>query len=163
MQSGWRVVTSKTPFVRVPVLSKTTVSALARESINEEPLTSTPFLEAAPIPPKKARGTETTSAHGHDTIRKVRALNSQVAKFATKPVPVTAPIIAGGSRARITAAATTIGVYIFANFVMNFSLFDFAPLAFFTRSRIFAAVDSPNAFSTLARTTPDWLTHPERI
>ena len=46
---------------------------------------------------------------------------------------------------------------------MNFSLFDLAPLACFTRSRIFAAVDSPKAFSTFALTTPDWFTHPERI
>lgn len=31
-------------------------------------------MDEAPIPPKKPSGTEITSAHGHETIRKIHAL-----------------------------------------------------------------------------------------
>ena len=61
------------------------------------------------------------------------------------------------------AAATTIGVYTLANLVIKFSLVDLLEEAFSTRSRIFDAVDSPNSFVTLARTTPERLTQPERM
>ena len=38
------------------------------------PLTNTPILEAPPIPPKKPKGIDITSAHGHDTTKNVNAL-----------------------------------------------------------------------------------------
>ena len=67
----------KTPSVSVPVLSKATVSRVESISMYAEPLIRMPSFEAAPIPPKKASGTETTSAHGQDAIRKVSALTIQ--------------------------------------------------------------------------------------
>ena len=38
------------------------------------PFTSTPFLDAAPIPEKKLIGTEITRAQGQEITRKVQAL-----------------------------------------------------------------------------------------
>ena len=46
---------------------------------------------------------------------------------------------------------------------MKLSLFDLFSEAFSTRSRIFEAVDSPNALVTLARMTPERFTQPEII
>jgi len=48
-------------------------AAVAAWSVRREPVAGTPEEEAAPIPPKKARGTEITSAQGQDTTRKVQA------------------------------------------------------------------------------------------
>jgi len=39
-----------------------------------------PLRDAAPIPAKNVKGTEITSAQGHDTIRNVRALYSHFVK-----------------------------------------------------------------------------------
>ena len=60
----------------------------------------------------------------------------------------------GGIIANTTAQVTTIGVYTFANLVINLSVFAFLLLAFSTNSRIFETVDSPNAFVTLIVRTP---------
>ena len=66
------------------------------------PFISIPFLDAAPIPPKKLKGTDITSAHGHDITRNIHALFIHEAQFP--------PTIIGGRIARMTAAITTIGV-----------------------------------------------------
>ena len=57
----------------MPVLSKTTFSALAMFSIAKLPLINTPNLLALPIPAKKANGTEITSEHGHEIISMFKA------------------------------------------------------------------------------------------
>ena len=66
--------TEKVPFVSVPVLSKTTFSALESISRYVPPFISIPFFDAPPIPPKNASGTEITSAQGQDTTRNDNAL-----------------------------------------------------------------------------------------
>ena len=66
--------TLNSPLVMVPVLSNTTVSIRAAASRKLLPLTRTPLFDAEPIPPKNPKGTEITSAHGQDTIRKMQAL-----------------------------------------------------------------------------------------
>ena len=53
--------------------------------------------------------------------------------------------IKGGSTATASAAKQTAGVYTRANFDMKFSDFDFRDDACSSKSRIFDAVDSPNA------------------
>ena len=60
-----------------------------------------PYLDAAPIPAKKERGTEMTSAQGHDTTRKFSARYTH-----SDQSDVTAP----GMTASKTAVTTTIGV-----------------------------------------------------
>ena len=62
-----------------------------------------PFLDAPPIPPKKARGIEITRAQGQEMIRKVRALYIHTFQ-APRP-------ISGGTIAQIKASPHTIGVY----------------------------------------------------
>ena len=60
-----------------------------------------PYLDAAPMPAKKERGMEMTSAHGQDTTRKERARYSQVDQ---------SDVTRLGMTARRTATATTAGV-----------------------------------------------------
>ena len=60
-----------------------------------------PLLDAPPIPPKKLSGTETTNAHGHETIKKFNAL---IHHFNQSPVKIE------GKMAIPTAKNTTIGV-----------------------------------------------------
>ena len=103
---GWMSSTANTPFVSVPVLSKTTVSILDKTSIYPAPFMRIPSLDAPPIPPKKDRGTDTTSAQGHDTTRNTQALVSQIFQTSQSPIPMNN----GGTTARITAAITTAGV-----------------------------------------------------
>ncbi len=105
-----------------------------------------PLRDAPPMPPKKLRGTDITSAHGQETTRKARALYTQSAK--------PPPFIIGGITASKAAIITTVGVYIRENFVINLSDFDFLPLAFSTSSRILLTVDSPNSLVTWAVITP---------
>ena len=78
----WIPATSKTPWVRVPVLSKTTYRVLERVSRKLEPLTSTPSFEAPPMPAKKDSGIEITSAQGQLMTRKVSARYTQVPQSA---------------------------------------------------------------------------------
>ena len=65
--------TSKTPWVRVPVLSKTTQSVLERASRKLEPFTNMPARLAPPMPAKKLRGMLITRAQGQLITRKVKA------------------------------------------------------------------------------------------
>ena len=58
----------------VPVLSKTTVSTLAKVSIKLLPLIRIPSFAAPPIPPKNPRGTDITRAQGQEITKKVHAL-----------------------------------------------------------------------------------------
>ena len=66
----------------------------------------------------------------------------------------------GGTTASNTAPITTQGVYQRANFVIKFSAWAFLLLAFSTRSKIFATVDSPNTLVTRTRSRPLRFTHP---
>ena len=70
---SWMVLTSKTPSVRVPVLSNTTCFTLARVSTMLAPLMRMPLRLAPPIPAKKLRGILITRAQGQLMTRKVRA------------------------------------------------------------------------------------------
>ena len=63
-----------------------------------DPLIRIPSFEAAPMPPKKVSGTETTSAQGHDAIRKVSALTTQIDALPTK-----SPENSGGKNASAIA------------------------------------------------------------
>ena len=105
--------TAKLPWVRVPVLSKTTVSTLARSSKWLPPFTRMPHLEAPPMPPKKLSGTEMTSAQGQEMTRKISARWNQ----SSQVVPTRKPGSTGenqrikdGIRKRARAAMTTLGV-----------------------------------------------------
>ena len=60
-----------------------------------------PNLDAAPMPAKKESGTDTTSAHGHETTKKLSPLYIQVYQSLLTAPPMTASK---------TAAATTLGV-----------------------------------------------------
>ncbi len=91
------------PLVNVPVLSNTTVCMCARDSKYSAPLTSMPCLLAEPIPPKKPSGTDTTSAHGQETTRKISALYTQSWKLDPG-------ITRGGMTAKSSASAITRGV-----------------------------------------------------
>ena len=73
--SGRSPMTSNSPRVSVPVLSNTTQRVSARASMPVEPLSSTPRVEAPPMPPKKPSGTEITSAQGQLMTRKVSAFS----------------------------------------------------------------------------------------
>ncbi len=100
--TGLISVTLNTPFVNVPVLSKTTVSSLFSASRKFPPLTKIPFLAAPPIPPKKLIGIEITKAQGQEIIRKDSALYSH-SENAPKPNN-------GGKTATANAVNTTAGV-----------------------------------------------------
>ena len=60
-----------------------------------------PLRDAPPMPPKNDSGTDTTSAHGHDTTRNVSARLTQSHQLPTN---------SGGIIASISAAITTQGV-----------------------------------------------------
>ena len=110
------------------------------------PFIKIPFLDAPPIPPKKLSGTETTRAQGQDTTKKDNALYPQVARSLCN--------IAVGITNINNAKIITIGVYTFANFVMNFSVVAFFSPAFSTKSKILLSVDSWNSFVTFISSTP---------
>ena len=57
----------------------------------------------------------------------------------------------------------TVGVYIFANFVINFSVCAFFSVAFSTKSNILLTVDSPNSFVTSTSIRPFVLIEPLNI
>ena len=97
---NWNTV-ARLPFVSVPVLSKTTVFTSVRSSRILPPLIRMPQADAPPIPPKKASGTETTSAHGQEMTRKISALRIHTAHW---------PSNSGGRRPSSTAPTTTMGV-----------------------------------------------------
>ena len=78
------------------------------------PFIRIPFLEAPPIPPKKLSGTDITRAQGQDTCKKVSALYIQILKSCLN--------IRVGTASINIANIMTVGVYIFANFVINFSV-----------------------------------------
>lgn len=63
---------------------------------------SIPCLEAAPIPPKKPRGIDTTKAQGQDTTRNIKARYSHSLKLN--------PVKNGGIIASASAKKTTAGV-----------------------------------------------------
>ena len=94
-----------------------------------------PALEAAPIPLKKLKGTEITKAQGQDTTKNDKALNIQSLKLYS-------PLMIGGKIASNTAKLITIGVYIFANLVINLSDVDFLAAAFSTKSKTLLTVES---------------------
>ena len=71
------------------------------------------------------------------------------------------PVIREGMIAVSTARITTIGVYIFANFVMNLSIFGLPAAAFSTESRILVTMDSERGFVTSIFSRPCSLTQPE--
>ena len=79
------------------------------------------------IPAKYAKGTDKTIAHGQDVTKNINALLIHSFK---------SPTIIGGINAKINAKITTIGVYIFANLVINISVFDLFLFEFFTNSII---------------------------
>ena len=119
--------TTNTPLVIVPVLSITTAFMFLRASMARPPLKRIPSLEAAPMPEKNASGTLITSAQGQLITRKVMAVLIQSAQ---------SPVMRDGITAVSTARATTIGVYTFANLVMNLSILGLPAAAFSTESRI---------------------------
>ena len=63
-----------TPSVRVPVLSRATVSSFFRRCIASSPFTRIPFFAKAPMDAKYVRGTESTRAQGHDITSSIAAL-----------------------------------------------------------------------------------------
>ena len=73
-EAGFTDCTTKFPFVMVPVLSMTTALILFNASMAIPPLNRMPRFDAAPMPEKKASGTESTSAHGQLMTRKVSAV-----------------------------------------------------------------------------------------
>ena len=83
-------------------MSKTIVVNCDTVSRKLLPLTRTPILEAAPIPPKKPSGTDMTRAHGQDTIKKIQARLIH----SLKPPPN----ITGGIIANRAAPIVTTGV-----------------------------------------------------
>ena len=85
--------------------------------------------EAPPMPAKNVKGTDKTNAQGQDITRNVNARSSHIAEGIVVNI--------GGIIAIIIAKNTTIGVYIFANFVMKFSVFAFLSEEVSISSRIF--------------------------
>ena len=77
MFSGSTLMTLNIPWVRVPVLSNTTMSALDIASMWVLPLIRIPRLEALPMPQKYDRGMESTNAQGQDTTRNTIPLYAQ--------------------------------------------------------------------------------------
>ncbi len=71
--AGSMRTTRKTPCVRVPVLSNTTVRTAARVSRAAAPFTRMPWRDAPPMPPKYPSGTLTMSAHGHEMTSMINA------------------------------------------------------------------------------------------
>ena len=115
-----------------------------------------PWRDAPPIPPKNVSGTESTSAHGQLTTKKVSARSTHVGSAATKSGEKI-----GGTSATATARYTTTGVYTRAKRLMKFSERDLLRLAFCTRSMILLAVDSPKPLVTRTRRSPVRFTQPD--
>ena len=68
--------TFNSPLVKVPVLSKTTVFATAKDSINFASLNSKPFFASSEIPTKLAIGVASAKAHGQAiTITETATIN----------------------------------------------------------------------------------------
>ena len=74
LPKGMTLCTWNSPLVMVPVLSITTAFTFFRASMATPPLKRMPFLEPAPMPEKKARGTLSTRAQGQLMTRKVMAV-----------------------------------------------------------------------------------------
>ena len=92
------------------------------------------------MPPKNDSGTETTSAHGHETTRKVSARSIHLLqRLHVLGVPMNMET-SGGIIASTTAPMTTQGVYQREKRVMKFSALAFFSEEFSTSSRIFATV-----------------------
>ena len=90
------------------------------------------------MPPKNDSGTETTSAHGHETTRKVSARSIHLLqRLHVLGVPMSMET-SGGIIASTTAPITTQGVYQREKRVMKFSALAFFSEEFSTSSRIFA-------------------------
>ena len=83
-------------------MSSTATPTFARFSSEIEPLARMPFREAPPIPPKKERGTEMTSAQGQETTRNISAWWTQGPKGSRR--------MSGGRKASSAAPMTTAGV-----------------------------------------------------
>ena len=117
-------------------------------SIMYEPYINMPFLEANPTPQKYANGTDINIEHGQDIANTPSALYIQNVK---PKLPNIGAIISinGGKNAINTDINITIGVYIFANFFMNFSLFVFLSKDFSTTSTILCATLPLNGLVTL--------------
>ena len=103
------------------------------------------------MPPKKLRGTETTSAQGQDTTRKISARLIHMDQL---------PVKSGGTRASSTAPMTTTGVYQRAKRVMKLSTLAFFSAEFSTSSRIRETVLSAKALSVRTFSTPERLMEP---
>ena len=111
-----------------------------------------PWREAPPSPPKKVSGTDTTSAQGQDTTRKVSALRIH---------SIHSPVIMEGTTARTTASPTTTGVYILAKRVISASCLDLREAECSTSSSTLETVDSLKELVTLTFKTPVRLTQPD--
>ena len=96
------------------------------------PLIKIPSADAFPIPQKNAKGTEITIAHGHDVTRKTNPLYNHTSNVSPSSIGIITNSI---------ASITTIGVYIFENFVINFSVFVFLEEDFSIISIILDVVD----------------------
>ena len=105
------------------------------------------------MPPKNDRGTEITSAQGHDTTRKVRPRSTQSAQ--------SPPNSSGGTMASTAATPTTMGVYTRAKRVMKFSVRAFFSAAFSTNSRMRLTVESSKGFVARTVSLPVRFTQPE--
>ena len=119
------------------------------------PFMSMPSREAPPMPPKNDSGTETTSAHGHETTRKVSARSIHLLQ---RPHVLGVPMsmeTSGGIIASTTAPITTQGVYQREKRVMKFSALAFFSEEFSTSSRIFATVLSSKRLCVLTWITPE--------
>ena len=77
---------------------------------------------------KKAKGTDITILHGHDATKNTSDLIIQVLNSCFN--------ISGIHIAIIIAKIITIGVYIFENFVIKFSVFPLLFVASYTKSTI---------------------------
>ena len=97
---------------------------------------------ALPSPAYKPNGIEMTKAQGQETTRNVRARYNQSLKTASSKINI-------GTIANNTAKATTVGVYIRANLVINLSIGAFLLAAFSINSKIFETVESTYGFVTL--------------
>ena len=118
------------------------------------PLKRMPYLEPAPIPLKKAKGTLSTKAQGQLITRKVSAVYTHFCQ---------SPVSREGITATATAAATTKGVYTRAKRVIKRSMVGLEAAAFSTLSRILVTMDSASTFSTRILSIPLVFTQPETI
>ena len=111
-----------------------------------------PRFDAAPMPPKKPRGTEMTSAQGQETMRKMQARLIQGAAGT--------PSMSDGTIASKNAVTVTTGVYQRAKRVMKFSMRVFFSLALSTSCRMRATVESSYAFVVFTRSAVSPFTQP---